>query len=60
VVANLAGTAPEYGDDGRLRPMRSVSETFIHPHDLCVDRDGSLYVAQFASGNTYPVKLERV
>ena len=60
VVANLAGTAPEYGDDGRLRPMRSVSETFIHPHDLCVDRDGSLYVSQFASGNTYPVKLERV
>ncbi len=60
VVANIAGTAPEYGDDGRLRQMHSVGETFLHPHDLCVDREGSLYVAQFASGNTYPVKLERV
>jgi hypothetical protein len=27
---------------------------------LIVDEDSSLYVAQFASGNTYPIKLERV
>jgi hypothetical protein len=25
-----------------------------------VDDEGSLYVAQFSSGNTYPLKLERV
>jgi hypothetical protein len=60
VVANIAGSAPEYGDDDLLRPMRSVGETFLHPHDLTVDREGSLYVAQFASGNTYPIKLERI
>jgi peptidylamidoglycolate lyase len=33
---------------------------FVHPHDLIVDREESLYVVQFASGNTYPIKLERV
>ena len=60
VVANIAGSAPEYGDDGKLRPMRHTEDTFLHPHDLLVDKDESIYVAQFASGNTYPIKLERV
>ncbi len=60
VVANLGGTAPAYDDDGKLKQMKSIGETFIHPHDLCVTKDGSLYVAQFLSGGTFPVKLERV
>ena len=60
VVANIAGSAPEYGDDGKLRPMRHTEDTFLHPHDLLVDSEDSIYVAQFASGNTYPIKLERV
>ena len=60
VVSNIAGTAPEYGDDGKLRKMASSEPVFMHPHDLAIGRDGSLYVAQFSSGNTYPVKLERV
>lgn len=60
VISNVAGAAPEYDDAGRLRPMRHQEQTFMHPHDLLVDDDDSLYVAQFASGNTYPVKLERV
>jgi hypothetical protein len=60
VVANIAGSVPEYGDDGKLRPMRHTEDTFLHPHDLLVDREESIYVAQFDSGNTYPIKLERV
>ncbi len=60
VVSNVAGTAPKYGDDGVLRAMKSAEPVFVHPHDVMVDDDGSLYVAQFASGATYPVKLERV
>lgn len=60
VVANVGGTAPEYGDDGALRPMRRVGETFVHPHDAIVDAEGSLYVAQFDSGRTYPLKFERI
>jgi hypothetical protein len=60
VVANIAGSVPEYGDDGKLRPMRHTEDTFLHPHDLLVDKEDSIYVAQFASGNTYPIKLERV
>ena len=60
VVSNVGGTAPVYGDDGRLRPMAHAGEVFRHPHDVVEDAEGSLYVAQFASGRTYPVKLERV
>ena len=60
VVANIGGTTPRYSDDGRLQPMSHEGEIFMHPHDLVVDDEGSVYVAQFASGQTYPVKLERV
>lgn len=60
VVANVGGTSPEYDDHGNLRAMRQVGEVFIHPHDAIVDADGSLYVAQFDSGRTYPLKFERV
>jgi len=60
VVSNVGGTPPVYGDDERLRPMAHQEEVFRHPHDLIVDGEGSLYVAQFASGRTPPIKLERV
>jgi peptidylamidoglycolate lyase len=60
VVANIGGTAPEYDDAGKLRPMKQAGEVFYHPHDVICDADDSLYVAQFDSGNTYPIKLERV
>jgi hypothetical protein len=60
VLSNVAGAPPEYGDDGKLRPMRHQEDLFIHPHDLIADKDDSLYVAQFASNGTYPIKLERV
>ena len=60
VVSNLAGSAPIYADDGKLQPMLNEGGVFIHPHDVTVDREGSVYVAQFSSGATYPIKLERV
>ena len=60
VVSNIAGSTPIYNDDGHLQKMKSTSDTFTHPHDLTIGKDGSIYVAQFFSGNTYPIKLERV
>lgn len=60
VVSNIAGCQPEYDDAGNLQKMKSTTETFIHPHDLTIGKDGSLYVAQFLSGNTHPIKLERI
>jgi hypothetical protein len=59
VVSNIGGSEPQY-QDGSLQPMHQTEKIFIHPHDVCVDRDENLYVAQWASGKVYPYKLKRV
>jgi hypothetical protein len=60
VVSNIAGSAPVYDAGGKLLPMKHTADVFLHPHDVLANPDGSLIVAQFASGKTYPIKLERV
>ena len=45
---------------GKLKTMAQADKIFAHPHDVCVDDDGSIYVAQWASGKVYPYKLTRV
>jgi hypothetical protein len=40
--------------------MYQSLKVFHHPHDVCVDDDENLYVAQWNSGKTYPIKLYRV
>ena len=57
IVSNIGAPAPVYLD-GKLQPMHEQGGLFRHPHDLVVSDDGGIYVPQFASGNTYPVKLE--
>jgi len=59
VVSNIGGTEPQYVD-GKLQPMKQGDKIFKNPHDVCVDRDENLYVAQWASGKVYPYKLKRV
>jgi peptidylamidoglycolate lyase len=59
VVSNIGGTKPEY-KDGVLSEMRQADKIFIHPHDVCVDDDENLYIAQWSSGNVYPYKLNRI
>ena len=59
VVSNLGGAAPVY-NNGVLQPMSQTEKIFVHPHDVCVDDEGSLYVAQWASGKVYPYKFTRV
>lgn len=60
VVSNLGGTMPVYDAEGNLSPMAQAEKIFVHPHDVCVDRDENLYVAQWASGKVYPYKFNRV
>jgi len=59
VVSNPAANAPIY-NDGKLEKIQQTTPVFRHPHDVCVDDDENLYVAQWNSGNTYPIKLVRV
>lgn len=59
MVSAPGGIAPVYGENG-LEPMRQAVRVFVHPHDVCVDEDDNLYVAQWNAGGTYPIKLIRV
>jgi hypothetical protein len=59
VVSNIGGSEPTYTDN-MLQPMHQTEKIFVHPHDVCVDRDENLYVAQWSSGKVYPYKLKRV
>jgi hypothetical protein len=59
VVSNPGGTEPVY-EEGVLQKMVQDKPIFKHCHDVCVDDDKNLYIAQWNAGKTYPVKLERV
>jgi peptidylamidoglycolate lyase len=59
VVSVPGGCRPQYDGQGRLDRLHQTVKVFKHPHDVCVDEDENLYVAQWNSGRTYPVKLLR-
>lgn len=59
VISLPGGSAPEYAD-GKLTAPLFDGKTFRNPHDVLVDDDENLYIPQWASGKTYPIKLNRV
>lgn len=61
VISTPGGTEPVYVN-GKLQEQRKddPAQVFMHPHDLYMDSDENLYVPQWASQKTYPVKLERI
>lgn len=59
VISLPGGSAPEYLD-GKLTAPLFDGKTFRNPHDVLVDNDENLYVPQWASGKTYPIKLNRI
>lgn len=59
VVSNLGGSEPVYNKN-KLNPLYQTGKIFRNPHDVCVDDEGSIYVAQWASGKVYPYKFTRV
>ncbi len=59
VVSLPGGQQPVY-ENGVLKEAVYDGTTFLNPHDVCIDNDENIYVPQWYSGKTYPVKLERV
>lgn len=59
LISAPGGCTPTY-KEGKLNKMYQAVQVFTHPHDVCVDADDNLYVAQWNSGKTYPIKLYRV
>lgn len=61
VVSTPGGTEPLYVQNVLQEQQKDRSFLgFMHPHDVCVDGDENLYIPQWSSMNTYPVKLERI
>lgn len=59
VVSNIAGSTPTYKNN-IPEEMYQTIKVFQYPHDVCVDDEDNLYVAQWNSGHVYPYKLTPV
>ena len=59
VISFPGGQSPVY-ENGELKKAVYDGNTFLNPHDVCVDNDENLYIPQWYSGKTYPIKLERI
>ncbi|QLE00583.1 6-bladed beta-propeller [Galbibacter sp. BG1] len=59
VVSLPGGSEPNYKNGILESPMYDGS-TFLNPHDVCIDNDENIYVPQWFSGKTYPIKLTKV
>ena len=59
VVSAIGGLPPVYeGND--LKPLRVYNHALCHPHDVHVDDKSDMYIPQWDSNHTYPVKLTRI
>jgi hypothetical protein len=61
VVSTPGGSEPIY-INGQLQRQHKddPNRVFMHPHDVHVDADDNIYIPQWASQKTYPVKLQRI
>lgn len=59
LISAPGGCTPVY-QGNQLQPMYQALQLFQHPHDVCVDDEENLYIAQWNAGQTYPIKLYRV
>lgn len=57
VISNLGGNTPSYTGKA-VNEMYQTIKVFQYPHDVCIDDEENLYVAQWNSGNVYPYKLQ--
>ena len=59
VVSFPGGSVPTYSKN-QLQPPIYDKKTFFNPHDVCIDNDENIYVPQWNSEKTYPIKLKRI
>lgn len=59
LISAPCGSKPTYVN-GKLQKLHQTLKIFKHPHDVCVDDDNNLYVAQWNAGKSYPIKMIRI
>jgi hypothetical protein len=61
VVSTPGGSEPVYQNGVlQMQYKNDPAKVFMHPHDVYVDNDENIYIPQWNSQKTYPVKLERI
>lgn len=61
VVSTPGGTEPMFKNGVLQHQYKDdPNNVFMHPHDVYVDSDENIYIPQWASQRTYPVKLQRI
>jgi hypothetical protein len=61
VISSPGATKPTYENGVLLAQQKNdPAKVFMHPHDVHVDSDDNIYVPQWLSNKTYPIKLVRV
>ena len=56
VVSSIGGNLPATGQPDE-ESLYQTLQVFSYPHDVCIDNDDNLYVAQWNSGQVYPYQL---
>jgi len=59
VVSNIGGNLPAYANS-KPEEMHQTVNVFDYPHDVLIDDEQNMYVAQWNSGHVYPYKLQPV
>jgi len=60
-VSLIGGQPPTPAAEGEAALYRNIEpKPFLNCHDVCLDQEGNLYVAHWASNQTHPFKLEPV
>ncbi|MGC4037491.1 MAG: 6-bladed beta-propeller [Chitinophagaceae bacterium] len=59
VISNIGGNLPSY-TDGKPEEMHQTVHVFDYPHDVLIDDEENMYVAQWNSDHVYPYKLSPV
>ncbi len=59
VISNPGGNEPVYTNN-ELQGLSQATKAFVYPHDVCIDDEENMYVAQWNSGKVYPYKLSLV
>jgi peptidylamidoglycolate lyase len=60
VISTPGGTSPIYKYGLLQTQQQATTPTFIHPHDVCIDEKGDIYVPQWNANKTYPIKLHKI
>jgi len=60
-VSLIGGQPPVADAEGEKTLYRNIEpKPFLNCHDVCLDNEGNLYIAHWASNQTHPYKLEPV